>query len=66
MTIVSINIASSKGAPMQEVDAIEAITERGLEGDRYFAEEGTFSKSKRSNRQVTLIEIEAIEAIGRD
>src|SRR5207302_7728809 len=39
----------------------------GLEGDRYFNEVGTFSaKVPGPDREVTLIELEAIEALQRD
>jgi MOSC domain-containing protein YiiM len=38
----------------------------GLEGDRYAARIGTFSQVPGSGRAVTLIEIEALEALQRD
>ena len=39
---------------------------RGLQGDRYFAGLGTYSNNPGSGRHVTLIEIEAIEALQRE
>ena len=42
------------------------MADRGLEGDRYFSKLGTYSNEPRSGREVTLIEIEAIEALQRD
>lgn len=39
---------------------------KGLEGDRYFLKTGTYSNHPGLGRDVTLIEIEAIEAMKRD
>jgi len=38
----------------------------GIEGDRYATGKGHYSKIPRSDRQVTLIEIETLEALQRD
>jgi len=51
---------------MQSVDLARAVAGRGLEGDRYFSKVGTYSKDPGNGRHVTLIEIEAIEALKRD
>ena len=42
------------------------MTGKGLEGDRYFKQVGTYSNRPEPGRQVTLIEIETIEALKRD
>ena len=63
--IISINIAADASAPMQSVGEARAIPGRGLEGDRYFAHKGTFSKPE-PDRELTLIEAEAIEALKRE
>jgi len=47
---------------MQSVSEARAIPGRGLEGDRYFAHKGTFSKPQ-PDRELTLVEAEAIEAM---
>lgn len=60
-SVVSINIATAAEAPMQQVDEVRAVPGRGLEGDRYFNHEGSFSKPQ-PDREMTLIEAEAIEA----
>ena len=65
-TVVSIHIAPTGGAPMKSVREIRAMVVKGLEGDRYFHKVGTFSMDPGSGREVTLIEIEAIEALRRD
>jgi MOSC domain-containing protein YiiM len=61
-TIVSINIAATAEAPMQSLNEAHAVPGKGLEGDRYFNHEGTFSKPQ-PDRELTLIEAEAIEAL---
>ena len=45
-----------------EVDRVRAVAGRGLEGDRYFTDGGTWSDHPiRNGRSLTLIEAEAIE-----
>ena len=65
-TVVSIYIAAGAAAPMKEVAEVRAVDGKGLEGDRYFSETGTYSHQQGSSRHVTLIEIEAIEAVKRN
>ena len=65
-TVDSIFIAEAGGQPMTGVEEIAAVQDRGLEGDRYFNKTGTWSRYEGSKRQVTLTEIEAIEAVERD
>ena len=64
--IVSIHIAPSAAAPTKEIAEVRVVAGKGLEGDRYFNRTGTYSKSNGSGAKVTLIEIEAIEALRRD
>ena len=64
-TIVSINIAPEAEAPMQSVSEARAVPGRGLQGDRYFDQKGTFSKPQ-PDRELTLIEAEAIEGLKRE
>jgi MOSC domain-containing protein YiiM len=64
-TVVSINIADSAEAPMQQVDEVRAVPGLGLEGDRYFNKTGSFSKPQ-PDRELTLIEAEAIEAFRKE
>lgn len=51
---------------MQMVAQVEAVAGKGLVGDRYAQMAGTFSKAGHAEQQVTLIEIEAVEAARRD
>jgi MOSC domain-containing protein YiiM len=64
--VASLHIAASGGANMQTIDRALAVNGRGLEGDRYFNQLGTYSKRAGSGRQITLIESEALEALARD
>ena len=65
-TVVSIHTTATAGAPTASVGAVRATPGRGLEGDRHYESEGTFSRKAGAGRDVTLIEIEAIEALKRD
>ena len=63
-TVVSIHVAAEASAPMQSITEVRAFPGRGLEGDRYFAGTGFYSKkSSFGGREVTLIEIESVEAL---
>jgi MOSC domain-containing protein YiiM len=64
--VESIHIALLAGAPMNAVDSVRAIPGRGLEGDRYFSKSGTYSATDGVDREITLIENEALEALHRD
>ena len=64
-TVESIHIASAAREPMRAVQHAEAIPGVGLEGDRYANRQGTFYKPE-PDFELTLIEAEAIEALGRE
>ena len=51
---------------MDRVDSIRAVAGRGVEGDRYFLRPGTYSQKDGPDREITLIETEALEALARD
>jgi MOSC domain-containing protein YiiM len=65
-TVVSVQIAAKAGDPMVSLKEVRAEAGRGLEGDRYFNRVGTYSNRPGAGRDITLIEVEAIEALGRD
>jgi MOSC domain-containing protein YiiM len=65
-TVVAIHIAHTGAAPMRSVANAQVVVGRGLEGDRYYSKLGTYSNQAGSGRDVTLIEIEAIEGLKRD
>lgn len=62
--IRAIHLAPAAGAPMEAVEEAIAVAERGLDGDRYLLEEGTFTTRGGSN--LTLIEYETLEAVERE
>jgi MOSC domain-containing protein YiiM len=64
--VVSLHVAPTAAAPVQNRKQVEAVTGRGLDGDRYFHGVGTFSRDPGTGRHVTLVEIEAIEGLKRD
>jgi MOSC domain-containing protein YiiM len=65
-SVVSIHIATAAAEPTVSVDEAHAVPGKGLEGDRYFQGTGTYSGRPGPDRELTLIEIEAIEALERD
>jgi len=61
-TVEYVHVAGEAGAPPEQRESVEAVVEKGLQGDRYFENEGTFSsEDAERKRDVTLIEAEAIE-----
>jgi MOSC domain-containing protein YiiM len=65
-TLLSIHITPVGGGTMQSLREVRAYPGKGLEGDRYFLGTGTYSKHAGERRELTLIEIEAIEALQRE
>ncbi len=64
--VVAIFIAPDAQLPMKEVTEVKAVPGKGLEGDRYFKGTGTYSHRHGPDREVTLIELETVEAVRRD
>ncbi len=64
--LLAVHIAPQASAPMVEMDAARLIEGVGIEGDRYATARGTYSHKPNVDRQVTLIEIEALDALARD
>jgi MOSC domain-containing protein YiiM len=64
--LINIFTSAQKGVDLQSVGVVEAIAGRGLSGDRYFLKEGTFSPKDGPDREVTLIESEALEGLARE
>lgn len=65
--LIEILTASSPTAPMTAQLQARAVPGRGLEGDRYFDGNGTFSPDPRKpDFELTLIEKEKIEAFARE
>ena len=64
--VVGIYIAPQATQPMRPVAEARAVTGKGLEGDRYFRQAGTYSAKPGPHREVTLIAIEVLEAVARE
>lgn len=64
--VIAIQITSDAGEKMFSVREVKAVAGKGLEGDRYLSERGKFSDKPGPARQLTLIELEAIEALQRE
>jgi MOSC domain-containing protein YiiM len=64
--VVSLHIAQDAAVPMESKREVKVVVGQGLENDRYFNGTGHWSKHPGVSREVTLIEIEAIEALERE
>jgi MOSC domain-containing protein YiiM len=62
-SVESIHIAAGPEQAMSPVESVRAVKGKGLEGDRYFTGEGTYSHKPEPGRELTLIEAEAIEGL---
>ena len=61
--VVALFIVDRRSAPMKQVEQLNALAGRGIEGDRYFLGTGTYSKKPELGRQVTLIKSEVLESL---
>lgn len=64
--VTAICITPMANSPMKSVPEVRALAGKGLDGDRYCLGVGTYSDTPGTGRQVTLIELESIEALQRD
>jgi MOSC domain-containing protein YiiM len=64
--VVSIHIAPKAYEPTKFMWEVRAVPGKGLEGDRYFNRLGFYSDKPGPDREITLIEIETINALQRD
>ena len=62
-TVEAIVVAPDAEAAMHRVDRAVARAGRGLAGDRYFDERGTFSNSHGRGHDLTLIEAEVLDSL---
>ncbi len=65
-TVLSIQIAPNATDTLNNVEQVRAVAGMGLEGDRYYARSGTYSKTHDESREITFIEAEALEALAAD
>jgi MOSC domain-containing protein YiiM len=62
--VVGLYTAPAAATAMDVHDELEAVAGRGVVGDRYFAGTGTFSRDGKQGQDLTLIEQEALDALG--
>jgi len=65
-TVRQICIAPAAGAGMELANEVLAIPGKGISGDRYGESTGHYSDKPGPDREITLIEQEAIDALGRE
>src|SRR4029077_20492226 len=65
-TVEALFIGPVLTKPWHEADQVVCVAGRGLEGDRKFRRDGLPPRKNGPDREVTLIEAEAIEAVNRD
>lgn len=66
--VVAIQIGPKTAEPTVPRDEVEAVTGKGLVGDRYFKTAGTYATAGKLARgkEVTLIEVETLAAVERE
>jgi MOSC domain-containing protein YiiM len=63
--LLHIHVAPVASSVMTELESATLVAGRGIEGDRYFLDTGTYSKLP-GVREVTLFEMEVLEALARN
>jgi MOSC domain-containing protein YiiM len=61
--VVAIQIGRLAEGRLESVTEVRAVPGKGLEGDRYFRGEGSFSRNPGGGRQVTLVASEMLELL---
>lgn len=64
--VTHLHIAPRSFLPMKSQSELKLVTGQGVDGDRYMNERGFYSDRPEDGRQVTLFEIETLEALRRD
>lgn len=64
-TLLHIHICEAASFEMEELAEASCVAGRGIKGDRYYLGTGTYSP-KPDVREVTLFEIETLEALARN
>jgi MOSC domain-containing protein YiiM len=64
--LLHIHIAPAASLAMKETTEAKLVAGRGIEGDRYFLGTGTYSRKPDAFREVTLFEIEVLDALARN
>ncbi len=64
--VLHLHRTAAASLPMAAEPKLSLIADRGIEGDRYLLGAGFYSKKPEVGRQVTLFEMETLEALARD
>lgn len=64
--VAHLHIVPRAFLPMRACSEITLVAGKGIEGDRYMNETGFYSEKPEEGRQITLFEMEALEALKRD
>jgi len=66
--VLELYIAESASEPMQSIGLVQLEAGKGIVGDRYYSEQGTFSERLAGlpDKELTLIESEEVEAFNRE
>lgn len=64
--IVALHFCPRAFLPMRSAPSLTLLAGQGVEGDRYCLDSGFYSHKPEEGRQVTLFEIETLEALQRD
>ena len=62
-TVIGIYITQNQGDQTVLVDRIHVVPGMGIEGDRYFKKRTELEQQSKTGREITLIELEAIESV---
>jgi len=65
-TVIEIYTALTREAALESRDEVRAVPGKGLVGDRYHGSSGTYSSDPGPDRELTLIELEKLEALKTD
>jgi MOSC domain-containing protein YiiM len=65
-TVEGIYIAPSATVLPHAVEEANVVPGKGIEGDRYSAGDGTFYEERKPGQDLTLIEVEALEALAAE
>ena len=65
-SVVAIFLHRHKKRPMDPVESVRAEAGAGLEGDTYYEDPGSKADQSGGDREVTLIECEAVESATRE
>ena len=63
--VLGIYTAPVRKAPMEAQQEVRVVPGKGIEGDRYFIGNATYSDRPGPHRELTLIELETIDALER-